>query len=512
HDVVWYARLFQLPASFNGRRVLLHFGAVDYQADVWVNGQFCGSHEGGHVPFKLDVTDICRQDYDNSLVLRAYDPSRDIEIPRGKQFWQENSAGCFYTRTTGIWQSVWLEAVGQRYIESLRITPDIDNFKAEVIIETDGFESGLEAETEISFKGELMTCCRATMASSSAELTPVIRTPSGDSSRYSFLWSPENPVLFDCKARLFKDGLLLDEVETYFGMRKISVDGDRFLLNNKEIFQMLLLDQGYWPESLLTPPGDEAIRYDIEMTKKFGFNGVRKHQKVEDPRFLYWADTMGLLVWGEAANAFDFSRLSGERLRREFAQAVMRDYNHPCIVAWVPVNESWGVPGVYQDTVQQNYVKSLYYMIKSLDPTRPVVDNDGWEHMETDLFTLHDYSQSGPDIIRRYADKESLLTGCIHKMCSARGYGYQGRPVIITEYGGTALKSDQGWGYGGGAEDPEALLAKFREITAAFKSIPWIKGLCYTQLTDVEQEKNGLMTYDRRPKLDPDAVASAIGG
>ena len=328
-------------------------------------------------------------------------------------------------------------------------------------------------------------------------------------------WTPECPTLFDVTATLSRDGQVTDRVESYFGMRKIETRGGRVYLNNRPYYQRLVLDQGYWPDSLMTAPSDEALRRDIELAKEMGFNGCRKHQKAEDPRFLYWADRLGYLVWGEIGSCAAFSEEAARRLTEEWAEAITRDYNHPSIVAWVTVNESWGVPGAATDTQQQALMLALYYQAKTLDTTRLVVGNDGWEMACTDLCAIHNYNHGAPDdqqaheaFARSLSTREALLQSMpAARPIYADGYQNRGEPILLTEFGGISMRNDTegAWGYTN-AGSSEELLAEYRRILQAINDSQALYGFCYTQLCDVEQETNGLYTYDRRPKVAPDAI------
>jgi beta-galactosidase/beta-glucuronidase len=510
HDVVWYRRSIAVPAEWRNRRVLLNFGAVDYEATVWVNGEHAGDHTGGHVGFSLDITDHLKP-ADNVVVVRVYDPGTDRTIPRGKQYWQPASASIFYTRTTGLWQPVWIEAAGATRIAAIRITPDIDRAQATIAVDlasasqaTTPTRAPLTLRVTATLDGVVQASSETTITTSSA--SAVLALPN------QRLWSPDRPTLYDIKLELVSNGAVIDRVDSYFGQRKIAFHDGQMYLNNAPYFLRFALDQGYWPESVLTPPSDEAIQYDIKMTKAFGLNGVRKHQKAEDPRFLYYADKMGLLVWGEMANAQEYSPEYAARFTREWQEIVARDYNHPAIVAWVPINESWGVPQILTNAEQQAHAKALYQLIKSLDPTRPVVDNDGWEHTsDTDILTLHDYARTGDLLAKKY---ESLRIDPSHIPRNGRdalvfGATYNGAPFMLTEFGGIAYRvgapgAANEWGYSGIETSREAFLARLDGLVKAIRQNPVWAGFCYTQLTDVEQEINGLMTFDRKPKVDPD--------
>jgi len=502
HPWVWYRRALTVPADWKGRRVLLHFGAVDYRASVWLNGQYVGNHEGGNVPFRFDITALAKPGAPNSVALRAEDPPADKFIPRGKQYWQLKSRGIFYTRTSGIWQSVWLEATGDSYLENVRATATMDGrAKFEARIARGG--EGLELAVDIQWDKQTAAQGRARLTGPAAHLELRVQDPK--------LWSHTAPNLYPVTYELRRGTQVLDRVESYIGFRTVAWDNGRFYLNGRPTYLKMVLDQGYWPESLLTPPTEEAIVKDIEWTKEMGFNGSRKHQKVEDPVFLYHADRLGLLVSDEMANAYDYDAAYAARFTREWLEVVERDYSHPSVIMWVPINESWGVPNL-RDPAQQNHLRSLYMLTKSLDATRPVVDNDGWEHVETmDLFTIHDYAGTGDKFYAKYKDlgKPGARIPDNARAILLPGVAYNGSPFLLSEFGGIAyvlpgskVPADA-WGYAGVEKSPEAVLARLRGLYEAIAKIPAIAGICYTQLTDVEQEVNGLLSYDRKMKFDP---------
>jgi beta-galactosidase/beta-glucuronidase len=507
HDVVWYARTFEYSPAGDGR-LLLHFGAVDYRAAVWVNGVQVATHEGGHTPFSADVTDALAGEADeNVVVVRVEDPSRDETIPRGKQYWKEESEGIFYTRTTGIWQTVWLEPVNRRRIEKLRLTPNVDDASIDLEVDIEGVQPGMSLRASITLDGGPVLEDTIGLSSSKVERSlPLLRVAAPETPHLSecpgvVLWSPEDPNLYDLGLELLDEtGGVLDTVESYFGMRKIEVKDGKVSLNGRPLYQRLVLDQGYFPGGILTAPSDDDLRRDVELAREMGFNGARKHQKVEDPRWLYWADTLGLLVWGEMANAYRYSPDYVRRMTAEWQEALARDYSHPCIVTWVPMNESWGVPDLAQDSGQTEHLLSLYHLTRSLDATRPVVSNDGWEHALTDLCTIHDYRDA--DALKEsYETSESAVEAMpARRPIYVSGHAYRGEPVLISEFGGIAFSGDAGgWGYSTVADGDEFLERYESLIEALLQSKP-VQGFCYTQLTDVEQEVNGLLTYDRKPK------------
>jgi beta-galactosidase/beta-glucuronidase len=500
HPWVWYRRIVTLPTAWKGRRVLLHFGAVDYRARVWVNGKEAGQHEGGGTPFWFDVTPLLAAGA-NTITVRAEDPPQDRFIPRGKQYWELKSRSIFYTRTSGIWQSVWLEATGDSYLESVRITPSNDGavkFDAKVR----NAEPGLELHATIKSGPETVAAGMSRSVLDAVTASAFVRAPK--------LWSVNQPNLYDVTFELRKGATVLDRVQSYFGFRTVTLRENRVFLNDRPVYLKFVLDQGYWPESTLTPPSDEAIQYDIRMTKEMGFNGARKHQKIEDPRFHYWADKMGFLVSGEIANAYEYDEAYVARFTREWMEAVERDYNHPSVIMWVPINESWGVPDV-TDSRQVAHLRANYFLTKSMDPTRLVIDNDGWEHTDmTDLFAFHDYARDGGTLLAKYKEAG---TGPDFPPNGRRalvpGFKYNGSPLYLSEFGGIsyiAAGSDvpvDSWGYAGVEKSKESAFVRLAQLYySGILQLPRIIGICYTQITDVEQEINGLMTYDRKPKFD----------
>jgi beta-galactosidase/beta-glucuronidase len=513
HPFVWYRRTFRLPEAYAGRRLLLHCGAIDYRARVWVNGQLVAMHEGGQTPFSADITAALRADQDQVVVIRAEDVPADLAQPRGKQDWQEHPHDIWYQRTTGIWQPVWLEPVAPVHIHQLRWTPDLDRGTLGMIIKLQN-RGGFTVRIRLQLSLHGVSIVDDAYQVQGTELQRQIAIDrAGMMQRDELLWSPEHPNLMDAKISLVVGDTTVDEVQSYVGLRSVGVQSGRFLLNGYPYYLRFVLEQGYWPQSHLAAPGDEALRRDVELVKALGFNGVRVHQKVEDPRFLHWCDRLGLLVWGEMANAYIFTPTAQERLAREWMEVLARDYSHPCVVGWAPINESWGVPNVARDPAQRHFVQALYHLTKSLDPTRPTIGNDGWEHLISDIYSVHDYSFDGATLRERYGSLEAITRTLRevqpgYRSVALPGYQRTDEPIMLTEFGGISIRPKPGaprYGYGT-VEDREALLAKYRELVEALLDSPAVAGFCYTQLTDTEQETNGLLTADREPKLDPAAV------
>lgn len=500
HPWAWYTRQITLPEGWQGSRVLLHFGAVDYQSMVWVNGQLAGSHEGGETPFQFDITPLLKPT-GNTITVRAWDPPTDKLIPRGKQYWEAKSKSIFYTRTSGIWQSVWLEATGPVWLDSIRTHTDpLGDVKFDGIVAH--AKTGDQLRVSIASDGAELSTATETAALDKVSVSLKVANPQ--------LWSVETPHLYDVTLEVLRDGQPVDKVQSYFGFRTIEAHDGKVWLNGKPTYLKFVLDQGYWPDSVLTPPTDAAIQYDIRMAKEMGFNGARKHQKVEDPRFLFWADKMGYLVSAEMPNAQGFDERYVERFNREWMEAVLRDINHPSIVIWAPLNESWGVPDL-RDAKEQNHLKELYTLTHTLDDSRLVIDNEGWMHTDmTDLMAIHDYTKTGALLYERYRDlgKMPVRVPDNGKPALIAGYPYNGSPIYLSEFGGIAFIPPghevpaEAWGYSGVEQTAEDALDRLDGLYRALASLPPIIGICYTQLTDVEQEINGLMTYDRQPKFD----------
>jgi beta-galactosidase/beta-glucuronidase len=501
HDVVWYHRTFAIPDHWVNKHIVLHFGAVDYRAWVWVNGVQAAYHEGGHTPFQLHVTPFLREG-NNEVILRVEDLSTNMEQPRGKQYWEPESGSIFYTRTTGIWQTVWLEALPSVYYEWVKFTPNIHTGELEVEYRVNQAAANQQFEIDIYFSGNKIASDSDVLQNTLEKARRIIQL-SDFSKGNGRLWSPETPQLYDVVLRITENGHVLDEVKSYMGMRSISNKDGMIQLNDKPYYMKLVLDQGYFPKGILTAPTDDDLKKDIELCIEMGFNGARKHQKVEDPRYLYWADQLGFLVWGEMANCHVFTSQGIRRMTGEWQDAVERDYNHPCIVAWVPLNESWGVPNLKSDVKQIHHTLSMYHLTKSLDSTRLVIANDGWEHTATDILGIHDYESKKNILIERYRSMDNILASEPgERVLYTPGFVHEGQPVIVTEFGGIAFQKSEwkGWGYSAATNDDD-FLERYECVVSAMLESPLVQGFCYTQITDVEQEINGLLTYDRKPKV-----------
>ena len=506
HDVVWYERTFEIPDEWKEKRILLNFGAVDYRCRVWVNNECVGSHTGGMVSFSFDITEATHVG-ENIIRVWVEDVLSDMTIPRGKQYWKD-AESIFYTPTTGIWQTVWLEAVAEAYLQNVDITPDLDKRTATFDYTVSDIPADLEIE--ISFKGQIIARERSAVLRKRGRLIINLDKEILGHDNFTTVcaWSPKHPNLFDVTFRLIKDEKIADTVQSYFGLRKISIENGIILLNNYPFYQKLLLDQGYWRDSLLTAPSDDAFISDIEYSKKMGFNGVRKHQKVEDPRFLYHADRLGFVVWSEMANSFEYTSDYVRRFTSEWMETIRRDYNHPCIIAWTPLNESWGVENISTDARQAHHASALAELTRSLDSTRLVMSNDGWEQTNPDVLGIHDYESKKAVLNKRYESLESTLKyRSAGRALFASGYSYSGQPIMNTECGGIFFNVEDktGWGYTN-AKNSEHFYNLYNDVISSFLKSPVIQGFCYTELTDVMQEKNGLLNYDHKPKFDCEII------
>lgn len=517
HAACWYERDFHIKPENDGR-VLLRFGAVDYFAKVWVNGCLIVSHEGGHTPFFGDITFALNDSGDQTVTVYVEDDPHELAKPRGKQDWQREPHSIWYPRTTGIWQTVWLERVGRSYVSKIRWTPHLEEFsigfEARVI---GGDTTGLSVEVKLQHQDRVLAWDSYHVIDGDADRRIILSDPGIDDFRNELLWSPERPTLLDAEIRLKRGDEVLDEFTSYTALRSVNILRDRFMLNGRPYFLRLVLDQGYWPDTLLAAPDDDALRTDIELAKAMGFNGVRKHQKIENPRYLYWADRLGLLVWEEMPSAYQFTRTAIKRMVKEWAEAIERDYSHPSVIVWVPFNESWGVPELTSLEAHRSAVVALYHLTKTLDVTRPVIGNDGWESSATDILGIHDYDPRPDHLRARYgaeANPEQLFDRRRPggRILTLDGYPHRGQPIMLTEFGGVAYAKcpqpgvRQTWGYSA-AHNDEEFTRIYKALIEVITDAALFSGFCYTQFADTFQEANGLLCADRTPKLPLDVIA-----
>jgi len=520
YKACWYRRTFKIPDLRPGERLILHFGAVDYAATVWLGDRLLGRHEGGHTSFQFDLTEPLGNGRTATIVVRAEDDPHDLAKPRGKQDWMLEPHSIWYPRTTGIWQTVWLERVPESSIDKISWASSVEQWEIALDLSTGGkLRDDLRLRVLLHVGKMVLADDTYAVISGQVHRRIALSDPGIDDYRNELLWSPRSPQLIHAHLELLdSDGTVVDAVRSYTALRQIGIQGDRFVLNGRPWRLRMVLDQGYWPETGITPPSDEAIKKDVELAKAMGFNGVRKHQKIEDPRYLYWADKLGLFVWEEMPSAYRFTKDSVERLIREWTEAIDRDASHPCIIAWVPINESWGVPDLPDNPSQRHYVQALYHLTKTLDRSRPVIGNDGWESSATDIIGIHDYDDDPEELARRYRADEVLGRLFTRerpggRLLTLEGHPHSGQPIMLTEFGGIAFSQDevQTWGYTR-SQSVEHFAEEFTELIRVVRSLKLFAGFCYTQFADTYQESNGLLYADRTPKIPLEQIEAAVRG
>ncbi|MFI6348123.1 glycoside hydrolase family 2 protein [Streptomyces sp. NPDC050560] len=538
HRVVWYRLRVPHDAlvpgdAAPGDRSLVHFGAVDHRARVWLDGRLVAAHVGGQSPFTADVTDALRRDAaEHTLVVRAEDDPADLSVPRGKQDWQERPHAVWYERTTGIWQPVWTEAVPAQHIADLAWRADPTYGAVAEVVLARPLTAPLAVDVELRLGERVLARTAAVTTGRRVRLDVPIPALRGGIDREDLWWRPESPTLVDARVTLREapgDGAAtgaprapLDTVDSYLGLRSAGVGRGSFLLNDRPYYVRSVLNQGYRQDTQLASRGSAELRGEVETIKAMGFNAVRLHQKAEDPRFLYWADRLGLLVWGETGAAYEYGTDAVELLTREWLDLVRRDRSHPSVVTWVPVNESWGVSDIARDPAQRHFSQALAHLTRAADPTRPVLSNEGWEHTDSDILGVHDYA-GDPGVLRGHY-RDAAAFGAL-----LAGPGPQGRrlvltdaqrerfaagdaPLMITEFGGLALDSDAGdffYTQTGSAAQYAKLLD---ELFGALHDSPLVAGFCYTQFMDTAQETNGLLTAAGEPKLPLDTLRAIVTG
>lgn len=532
HPIVWYRRrvghdLLVPNGPVGEDRILLHFGAVDYRAQVWFDGQFVVGHVGGQTPFTADVTDAMAPGAgEHIIVVRAEDDPAALEQPRGKQDWREQPHGIWYERTTGIWQSVWSETVPRDHLVDVAWLVDVP---AGVVYGDIALAKAptrpLRLDLTMTLGDETLVQQSAVVRSRTMRVVAPLDALHNGQDRTRLLWTPEHPVLLDVELvlRVAETGSAVDSVASYVGLRTVSVGGGAFELNGQPYYVRAVLNQGYRRQTHLAALGTGELRTEVELAKAMGFNAVRVHQKAEDPRFLFWADRLGLLVWAETAAAYEFSPTAIELLLAEWVKLVRRDRGHPAVMAWVPVNESWGVQDIASNPAEQHYARALADLTRALDPSRPVMSNEGWEHLDSDILGLHDYTTDPERLRVRYRDRQAVVDVVLS------AHGPHGRrpvldpaqrqafldgdaPLMITEFGGVSVSNaDEAWGYTHAGSDSE-YAALLLQLFDAVRSSTVVAGFCYTQFMDTGQETNGLLFADGTPKLPIEALHHIVTG
>ena len=531
--MVWYRRRIPRESLLEGatgpRRVLIHFGAVDFRAQVWCDGQLAGGHVGGQSPFTADVTDAMAASAgtgDVVLVVRAEDQPDDLEQPRGKQDWREKPHGIWYERTTGIWQSVWAETVPEIYLTDVAWIPDVAGAAVHgQITLAKRPPRGLALELTVRLGEEVLAELSVVPQDKTTAVDVPLAALRNGQDRARLLWAPEHPTLLDIEVVLRdrQSRLVIDAVGSYTGLRTVSVGMGSFQLNGQPCYLRAVLNQGYRPQTHLAAEGPAQLRAEVDMIKQMGFNAVRVHQKAEDPRFLFWADRLGLMVWAETAAAYVYSATAVTLLVTEWTELIRRDRSHPAIVVWVPVNESWGVPDIASSPAQQNFARALASLTRALDPSRPVVSNEGWEHVDSDILGLHDYTGDAEELRARYATRQATedVVRSAHGPQQRRpvigdqqlrAFTEGNAPLMITEFGGISLASaDNTWGYTDTRSDTE-YASLLRQLFDALRASRDVAGFCYTQFMDTGQETNGLLFEDGTPKLPLETIRQIVTG
>ncbi len=531
HPVVWYRRRIpreSLAGSGNvQQRVLVHFGAVDFRAQVWLDGQFVCSHAGGQTPFTADITYAMAADADDHvIVVRAEDQPADTEQPRGKQDWRKDPHGIWYERTTGIWQTVWAETVPDLHITDVAWTPDLLAATVHGEITLAKYPSrDLALDLTVRLGEEVLADLSVAVPDKTINVDIQLAALRNGQDRARLLWTPEHPALLDIEVVLRdrQSASVIDAVASYTGLRMVSVGEGSFRLNGQPCFLRAVLNQGYRSQTHLASEGSAQLRAEVESAKQMGFNAVRVHQKAEDPRFLFWADRLGLMVWAETAATYTYSATAVTLLVTEWMELVRRDRSHPAVVVWVPINESWGVQDIAFSTAQQNFARSLASLTRALDPSRPVVSNEGWEHIDSDILGLHDYSSDAGELRARYATDQAAS----EVVRSAQGpqqrrpiigqqqleaFAAGNAPLMITEFGGISLASgDHAWGYTDASSDSE-YATLLRDLFDALRESRGVGGFCYTQFMDTGQEANGLLSATGTPKLPLEVIRQIVTG
>ena len=527
YNAVWYRRRVRIPAEWTGKRVLLHFQAVDYDSTVWVNGVEVGRHRGGFTPFSCDLHGVAAAGDDITIVLRARDYGKTPQ-PRGKQVRDYGPQGAVYVRTTGIWQSVWMEPVPDVSLRRPRITPDLANQTIRLEQPLTNNRKGWRVRAVLSDDvGEIVSAeCSAAL-----DLSPRLDLSLPDERLR--LWSVGDPHLYDLEISLLDDeGKVVDHAKSYAGMRSVSIEGKAIKINNQVVFQRLVLDQGYYPDGIMTAPSDAALIEDIELSMAAGFNGARLHQKVFEERFLYHADRLGYIVWGEFGDwgCSGNGPLDGEHQKpgpdyiTQWLECLERDYSHPGIVGWCPLNETWQTLTDHI-TMLDDVTRGLYLATKAMDTTRPVLDASGYSHrvIEADVYDSHDYVQDPETFRKRHAglaEGKPYLNDATDWGLPQRLVGdiqwsipYRGQPYFVSEFGGIwwnpdVKEGEDSWGYGESPQDLEEFYERFEKLCAILLDDVNMFGYCYTQLTDIYQEQNGIYKFDRSLKFDMERICA----
>lgn len=495
---IWYQTEIALD-PVPGKKILLHLEGCDYITQVWLNGVDCGVTRGCYHRLTFDLTRAAKKG-NNKLVISVHD-DYSKQHPRGKQRWQSTDHGCWYIDASGIYKTVWLETVDEAHVETLTFDTDISGRVLAEVTVSAPVKDNSALKMTVYYAGKKVGEAEKKIGFCTNGLEVVL------DKKDVHLWNVGAPELYDVEVSLTSEGKITDRVQSYFGLREIKTEKGKVLLNGKPLYQKLVLDQGYWPQTGLTAPSEKALEDDIKLMLAMGLNGCRKHEKIEDERFLYYADIYGYITWCEMPSVFELTEQAKDAIAGEWELIIEQMRSHPCILCWVPFNESWGVEQIKTDKAVQAFVNRMYYTTKAHDGTRPVITNDGWEHTISDIITIHHYTQVGAELDEYLNTVEKCLATPFaghDRGAFADGYGYNGQPIMLTEFGGTAFVKDAvgaKWGYGEGVKNDAEYSERLHSLIKAVDGMPHICGYCYTQLSDVYHEVNGLTDFERNSKI-----------
>ena len=505
-DIIWYQREIEINEEQLKKDIYLCCEGIDDKATIYINGKKVGENEGGNITFRV-LLNYALNVGKNLIVIKCEDDF-SLSKARGKQRWLNYNYGCWYTQTNGIYKSIYLDFVNKTSIKEVKMTPIVKNNTLDVDYVIDNYCDNLYLDIKVTFEGNLVNHVITYLDQDSNRIT--LDVHSKNIPNQVVFWQPEDPKLYDIEFKLLKDNEIIDYVTSYFGFREFIASGNKLLLNGFSFYSRMVLYQGYYKDSNLTPESEEQIINDLKLIKELGFNGLRAHNYVPSEKFLSYCDKLGLLVWIEYPSPHMFSLKMRNTATKEWLEIMKKKYNHPSVVAWVIFNESWGIRGVKDNLDQQLFVNGLYHISKAYDPIRPIISNDGWEHVTSDILTLHHYEQNAEKLIGFYQNGENHLPS---RNDYVDGYKYNNNPIIISEFGGTALEKDingSNWGYGEATKNCNEFYERFKSLIDGIYSLKNVSGFCYTQYNDVQQEKNGLVDEDRVLKVDKEIIRNIL--
>lgn len=509
--VIWYKRTFKF--NHNKKRTILHLDGVDYYSSVYINGHMVGSFTSGYVRHSVDISDFINNDEENVIVIRCKDTLESSQ-PRGKQRYIDHNVSCFYEETTGIYKTVWLEFVDDVYLENVYqdLIFNDDTIKYSYFLNK--YVSDLKLNIKVYFQDKLIKSITEDLLERSGSISICLRDK--DRILPVHYWGVNNPRLYDVEYTLYKDNKIIDFVSSYSAFSAFTSVNNIIKINYWPIYLKMVLDQGYYPGSGLT--GDfDIFEKDILLMKSLGFNGARKHEKIEDERYHYLCDVLGFYSWIEMPSSYYLSDFSIQEITKTWTDVLYQYHNYVSTMAFVIYNESWGVMHIYDDKREQNISLALYYLTKSIFPYKFVISNDGWEHTKSDLLTTHNYSQNKSDFLSSYQNKEDFIsdnkTSLLNRNPYAKGFKYNNEPIIVSECLGTSFEKENKsltWGYGSKVKNEEEFYTRLKEIIETIKSLTYFSGYCLTQIRDVGLETNGLLDLNGNMKFDETKIKEII--